>query len=62
MRGTFVSWCEELEGAAVAPTLDHNDLHPWNIFAGGAESVRFYDWGDSVGAHPFASLAPVVAK
>jgi hypothetical protein len=56
MRNTFVSWCEELESAAVAPSLDHNDLHPWNVFATGTEPARFYDWGDSVIAHPFASM------
>jgi hypothetical protein len=56
MRDTFVSWCEELETAAAAPSLDHNDLHPWNIFHAATEPVRFYDWGDSVVAHPFASM------
>lgn len=52
---TFASWCEQLVEAPVAASLDHNDLHPWNIFwdSGGA---RFYDWGDSVVAHPFASM------
>ena len=42
-----------------APSLDHNDLHPWNVFATLPEpqaDARFFDWGDSVVAHPFASL------
>ena len=31
---------------AVPPSLDHNDLHPWNISAGSPRVI--YDWGDSV--------------
>jgi hypothetical protein len=38
----------------VGASLDHNDLHWWNVFVDG--SVRFYDFGDSVVAHPFASM------
>jgi hypothetical protein len=54
---TFASWCRELEAAPASPSLDHNDLHPWNIFVGGpAARAKFYDWGYSVVAHPFASL------
>jgi Phosphotransferase enzyme family len=55
MRATVIAWCERLAGSAVPPSLDHNDLHPWNILGGG-EAVRFYDWGDGVVAHPFASM------
>ena len=54
MRERFGEWCARLEGAAVGASLDHNDLHYWNVFVDG--SVRFYDWGDSVVAHPFASM------
>jgi len=53
LRPEFVSWCEELAASPVPPSLDHNDLHPYNVFA---EGTRFYDWGDSVVAHPFASM------
>jgi hypothetical protein len=59
MRPTFVRWCEDLASAPGAPSLDHNDLHGWNILAGEggrAERARFYDWGDGVVAHPFASM------
>jgi hypothetical protein len=45
----------ELAVAPGAPSLDHNDLHPWNILPGDRHA-RFYDWGDSVVAHPFASM------
>lgn len=56
-RLAFVARCRELESCPVAPSIDHNDLHPWNIFAA-CEGLteRAYDWGDSVVAHPFASL------
>jgi hypothetical protein len=40
-------------------SLDHNDLHAWNVFYAerdGRLDVRFYDWGDAVVAHPFASM------
>jgi hypothetical protein len=62
MRGTFVHWCDRLAGATITASLDHNDLHPWNVFADEqvtarrANPVKFYDWGDSVVAHPFASM------
>ena len=55
MRETVAGWCERLAGAVVPPSLDHNDLHAWNILGEGNE-VRFYDWGDAVVAHPFASM------
>jgi hypothetical protein len=73
LRETVVEWCERLAGAPGPPSLDHNDLHPWNVL-GEPASPRFYDWGDSVVAHPFASMllgigfvetdpgAPVVAR
>lgn len=53
LRPQVVTWCEQLAAAPGAASLDHNDLHPWNMLAGGA---RFYDWGDAVIAHPFACL------
>ena len=55
MRGTVAGWCERLAGGVVPPSLDHNDLHAWNILGEGSD-VRFYDWGDAVVAHPFASM------
>ena len=54
MRERFGEWCARLVGAAVGASLDHNDLHWWNVLVDGA--VRFYDFGDSVVAHPFASM------
>ncbi|HEY6726493.1 MAG TPA: aminoglycoside phosphotransferase family protein [Polyangiaceae bacterium] len=58
LASRFDAWCAALAESPGSPSLDHNDLHPWNIFATPAatESARFFDWGDSVLAHPFASL------
>jgi len=53
---TVTGWCEQLAASAVPPSLDHNDLHPWNVLGAGRGDTRFYDWGDSVVAHPFAAL------
>lgn len=58
-RQNFLGWCERLAALPGPPSLDHNDLHPWNVLArepGSGRSVRFYDWGDSVLAHPFACM------
>jgi hypothetical protein len=56
MRDTFGSWCERLAASSVPPSLDHNDLHAWNVFLAPDGRARFYDWGDAVVAHPFASM------
>jgi hypothetical protein len=55
-RALVGEWCARLAESAVPASLDHNDLHPRNVLTGG----RFYDWGDSVVAHPFAvALVPL---
>jgi hypothetical protein len=54
LRGTVAAWCAELSASRVPASLDHNDLHPWNIL--GTDRAVFYDWGDSVLAHPFAAM------
>jgi Phosphotransferase enzyme family len=57
MRGPFETWCDRLADAPVPASLDHNDLHPWNVFVDGTDGrARFYDWGDGVVAHPFSSM------
>ncbi len=56
---TVAGWCERLAEMPGFATLDHNDLHPWNVFVAGDDftaSAKFYDWGDSVVAHCFASM------
>jgi hypothetical protein len=52
MRDTVAGWCDRLAASPLPPSLDHNDLHPWNVLGGAC----FYDWGDSVVAHPFAAM------
>ena len=59
LRGTYRSWCERLAAAPGAASLDHNDLHPRNMLRARLDrpdTVRFYDWGDAVIAHPFAAM------
>jgi aminoglycoside phosphotransferase (APT) family kinase protein len=56
-RPQFVDWCARLADAPGAASLDHNDLHPYNVLRpDGGDDVVFYDWGDSVVAHPFTSM------
>jgi phosphotransferase family enzyme len=60
MRPVYAQWCARLAESPVPVSIDHNDLHPWNVFTDGAH-VRFYDWGDAVVAHPFASMLVTTA-
>jgi hypothetical protein len=53
LRPRFDAWCARLAESPVPASIDHNDLHPENVFVTGP---RFYDWGDAVVAHPFASM------
>jgi hypothetical protein len=55
MRATVGDWCRRLDDSALPASLDHNDLHPGNVL-GPDGDPRFYDWGDSVVAHPFAAM------
>ena len=55
LQATFAAWCERLAAAPGVPTIDHNDLHGGNVFLTGGGEARFFDWGDAVVAHPFAS-------
>jgi hypothetical protein len=55
----LASWVTEaardLERSGIAATIQHDDLHGNNVFVG-PPGVRFFDWGDSVLAHPFGTL------
>lgn len=59
-RPRVEQWCAALARSALPASLDHNDLHPQNIFwsggGPGAPPARFFDWGDAVLAHPFAAM------
>lgn len=62
MEPEYCEWCRQLASSPIPASLDHNDLHSWNVIAGaggGFTDARFYDWGDAVVAHPFASLLAV---
>jgi hypothetical protein len=43
---------KELAHSPIAPSIQHDDLHDANIFAGG----QIFDWGDSSVGHPFGTL------
>lgn len=56
-RDEVAGWCADLAGSALPASLDHNDLHPRNMFWDRPSGrVRFFDWGDAVIAHPFAAM------
>jgi hypothetical protein len=58
-RERFAGWAEGLAESRVPHSIDHNDLHSANVLLPGADiavPARFYDWGDSVLAHPFATM------
>jgi hypothetical protein len=54
LREPFGRWCDRLASAPGAASLDHNDLHGGNVFVVDGHA-RFFDWGDAVVSHPFAS-------
>lgn len=55
-----VSEVEKLLPGVVPMALDQNDLHAGNVFRPDpAGPFRFFDFGDSVWGHPFATVASV---
>jgi Phosphotransferase enzyme family len=56
LESSVAEWCDRLAESPLPASLDHNDLHPWNVLRGTGGEVRFYDWGDCVVAHPFAAM------
>ena len=56
MEPTVRGWCERLAASPLPPSLDHNDLHERNVLVDEDGGIRYYDWGDSVVAHPFAAM------
>ena len=47
--------CEELDGAGIGPSIQHDDLHMNNVYVE-EDALRVLDWGDASVAHPFFSL------
>lgn len=65
LQPDYLAWCELVKGSPLPSTLDHNDLHPWNILGVGGdvhECAVFYDWGDSVVAHPLGSASVPISR
>ncbi len=58
LEASVGAWADELNNSPVPPSLDHNDLHPWNLLCldGEPTRARAYDWGDAVVGHPFSTL------
>jgi hypothetical protein len=52
---TYAEDCRRLDEARIPASLQHDDLHDNNVFAGPA-GLRFFDWGDATVSHPFLSL------
>jgi hypothetical protein len=55
-RPIVEDWCDRLASGVVPASLDHHDLHAWNVLVTPSGRPQFYDWGDSVVAHPFTSM------
>ncbi|MFC3503370.1 phosphotransferase [Micromonospora krabiensis] len=51
----YAQRCRRLAELAIPATIQHDDLHDGNVFAGPA-GYRFFDWGDASVAHPFGTL------
>ena len=51
----MLGWCEELQGAGIPETVQHDDLHMNNVYLKGSV-LRVLDWGDASISHPFFSL------
>jgi hypothetical protein len=53
--------CEQLVTFGLPPSIQHDDLHQWNVFVRG-DRVAIYDWGDSSVGFPLWSwLKPLRA-
>ncbi|MFD7880973.1 aminoglycoside phosphotransferase family protein [Streptomyces bauhiniae] len=56
LRPRLVDWCAELDAFGVPDSLDHADLHEGQLFHPGPGRFTYFDWGDAIVSHPFASL------
>jgi hypothetical protein len=51
----FADLCEELAARGVPETIQHDDLHQYNVYLRD-DAPLILDWGDSSVAHPYFSL------
>ncbi|MEV4117285.1 aminoglycoside phosphotransferase family protein [Micromonospora sp. NPDC049645] len=52
---SYAQRCRRLADIGIPATVQHDDLHDGNVFAGEA-GYRYFDWGDASVAHPFGTL------
>ena len=55
----FGELCDELAAFDLPASIQHDDLHQWNVFVRG-DRVAIYDWGDSSVALPLWSWLKVL--
>ncbi|MFC4018630.1 aminoglycoside phosphotransferase family protein [Micromonospora sp. GCM10011542] len=51
----YAERCRRLAEMGIPATVQHDDLHDGNVFAG-PDGYRYFDWGDASVAHPFGTL------
>ncbi|MFF0368830.1 MULTISPECIES: aminoglycoside phosphotransferase family protein [unclassified Micromonospora] len=51
----YAERCRRLADFGIPATVQHDDLHDGNVFAG-PTGYRYFDWGDASVAHPFGTL------
>ncbi|MGC4814089.1 aminoglycoside phosphotransferase family protein [Micromonospora sp. DT228] len=52
---SYAERCRRLADLGIPATVQHDDLHDGNVFAG-PDGYRYFDWGDASVAHPFGTL------
>ncbi|MEU8289040.1 aminoglycoside phosphotransferase family protein [Micromonospora sp. NPDC048905] len=52
---SYAERCRRLAEFGIPATVQHDDLHDDNVFAG-PDGYRYFDWGDASVAHPFGTL------
>ncbi|MDG4778185.1 phosphotransferase [Micromonospora sp. WMMD961] len=52
---SYAERCRRLADIGIPATVQHDDLHDGNVFAG-PDGYRYFDWGDASVAHPFGTL------
>ncbi len=55
----YAERCRRLADLGIASTIQHDDLHDGNVFAG-PDGYGYFDWGDASVAHPFGTLLVTV--
>lgn len=55
VRPLVQRYADELAADPLPDSVDHNDLHPGNVFVTGG-ALKIFDWGDATRSHPFTCL------